>query len=1062
MQSHFDESKHWVIENFSVRPPCASFLPGIAGTHGIPLWAFYVNRGQAIASFGVESKDRAIVEYQPANKAYAQVALNGFRTFLKIRRGDAVTYAEPFAPARMARAQTMRIAPNELELREEWNGVRATVAYFILPNENFAALVRQVTLENISTETLTGEMLDGLPSIVPFGLSDTLLKNMSRTAEAWMDVFNREQRIPFYRVRASLDDAPQVETIAAGNFYLAFIENSDQLLTPIADPAIVFGQNTTRTQPDEFLRAPLAELLARPQQTANQTPCGFFGVPFALAPGHRLTLRAVVGQTRRVEIINAAAPRLMQPGYLEAKRAEANALVQTLTDAVATHTALPLFDAYCRQTYLDNVLRGGVPQFFGDTVYHIYSRKHGDLERDYNAFYVAAEPYSQGNGNYRDTNQNRRDDVRFNPRVGDLNIRAFINLVQTDGYNPLIVQGNRFLLREPARIHAPAALADFFTREFTPGQLLKFIADHAIVLDTNADEFLARVLAASESYFAATHGEGYWVDHWTYNLDLLEAYLAIYPDRRDALWLDATYTFYASAVHVQPRAEKYVLVNGTPRQLNALTYDVEHAARIAARADAPNVVRAAHGHGEIFRTTLLGKLVALAAIKFATLDPWGMGIEMEAGKPGWYDALNGLPGMFGSSFPETCELVRLLRLVRDTFVRAETRALDLPIEVAELIAQINAALERYHHATDAARDFALWDALATARETYRAQTRLGLDGRTTSLSFVDLARMGNAWLAKLDAGMARALEFNQGLPPTYFVFNVAAFETQMDDLGCARRDANGYPLVRAQKFSMRALPLFLEGVVRYLKIVPDRETARDLYARVRASNLFDPALKTYKVNASLAAEPPEIGRARAFTPGWLENESIWMHMTFKYLLAMFQAGLVDEYYADLQNILPPFLDPEIYGRSLLENSSFIVSSAHPDPGLHGRGFVARLSGSTAEFLDLWNRMFAGARPFVWREGILSLELKPTLPGAWFDCTGQVTFQFLTHTTVTYHNPARADTFGAHAATPGLLVATFDDGRVVKCADGVLRGADVALVRAGRAQTLELFFDEDKA
>ena len=28
-----------------------------------------------------------------------------------------------------------------------------------------------------------------------------------------------------------------------------------------------------------------------------------------------------------------------------------------------------------------------------------------------------------------------------------------------------------------------------------------------------------------------------------------------------------------------------------------------------------------------------------------------MGIEMEAGKPGWNDAMNGLPGLFGSEMP---------------------------------------------------------------------------------------------------------------------------------------------------------------------------------------------------------------------------------------------------------------------------------------------------------------------------------------------------------------------------------------------------------------------------
>ncbi|MFS8213443.1 hypothetical protein [Paenibacillus polymyxa] len=36
----------------------------------------------------------------------------------------------------------------------------------------------------------------------------------------------------------------------------------------------------------------------------------------------------------------------------------------------------------------------------------------------------------------------------------------------------------------------------------------------------------------------------------------------------------------------------------------------------------------------------------MAAIKLSTLDPEGLGIEMEAGKPGWNDSMNGLPGLF--------------------------------------------------------------------------------------------------------------------------------------------------------------------------------------------------------------------------------------------------------------------------------------------------------------------------------------------------------------------------------------------------------------------------------
>ena len=52
----------------------------------------------------------------------------------------------------------------------------------------------------------------------------------------------------------------------------------------------------------------------------------------------------------------------------------------------------------------------------------------------------------------------------------------------------------------------------------------------------------------------------------------------------------------------------------------------------------------------------------------------------------------------------------------------------------------------------------------------------------------------------------------------------------------------------------------------------------------------------YKVNASLASQSHEIGRARAFTPGWLENESIWLHMEYKYLLEVLKAGLYEEFF----------------------------------------------------------------------------------------------------------------------------------------------------------------------
>ena len=105
--------------------------------------------------------------------------------------------------------------------------------------------------------------------------------------------------------------------------------------------------------------------------------------------------------------------------------------------------------------------------------------------------------------------------------------------------------------------------------------------------------------------------------------------------------------------------------------------------------------------------------------------------------------------------------------------------------------------------------------------------------------------------------------------------------------------------------------------------------------------------------------PEEIGRCRIFTPGWLENESVWLHMEYKYILELLKAGLYEEFYDNFKRVLIPFQDPRQYGRSILENSSFLVSSAFPDKRLHGNGFVARLSGSTAEFLEIWLKINSG-------------------------------------------------------------------------------------------------------
>ena len=147
----FDQNNRFIIEDFHKKNAFSSFLPGVAGEMGIPIWCFYVNRGQAVCSFGTGDKEHPIMEFSPAHVAYQEVAMKGFRTFVKVN-GE---YMEPFRPTDSENA-SMHIGMNELLLEESFpeKGLRFKVRYFILPEERVGALMRELIVENTGSDTI--------------------------------------------------------------------------------------------------------------------------------------------------------------------------------------------------------------------------------------------------------------------------------------------------------------------------------------------------------------------------------------------------------------------------------------------------------------------------------------------------------------------------------------------------------------------------------------------------------------------------------------------------------------------------------------------------------------------------------------------------------------------------------------------------------------------------------------------------------------------------------------------------------------------------------------------
>lgn len=1031
MSNYTLEGDKFIIENYTEVPAFSSFLPGLAGVKGIPVWSFYTNRGQAINSFGIHHKGNAIMEFNSANTAYENTPIKGFRTFIRVDG----TYYEPFCSYAPEAKRRMEIEKNVLTISEESHGLKITVCYSILPGENIGALVRKVTVENQDSAAHELEILDGMPQIIPYGIQNGQYKEMSNLFKSWADIKNIENNAPLYTMRASSDDSAEVSEIEGGYFYLAV--EGGKLQPVIYDKSVIFSYDNSMCNAVTFREKGLEGVLSEKQCFANKVPCGFIPAKVALAEGEKYELAAFSGFASSISLLNEKAESFCGEGYVDRKIEEARALVSSFTKDVWTKTANPLFDQYMEQCYLDNFLRGGIPFVIGQgdnkAVVHLFSRKHGDPERDYNFFSIAGEYYSQGNGNYRDVCQNRRNDVFFHPAMDDFNVRHFYSLIQMDGYNPLEIRPCTFVISEDKAETAAALtakhvedpegrIAKVLKKSFTPGEITNAIAAHQLTVTGDEEELVNGLIGLSHEQIEAGFGEGYWSDHWDYNLDLVENYLLIYPDKRESLLFgDDSYGFYDSVGVVRPRKDTYVINKGKVRQYGSLYHCKEKAVRPGFVENGTNWLKDRQGNK--VTATLFGKMMTLAVNKFALLDSFGMGIEMEGGKPGWNDAMNGLPGLFGSGMPETLELKRLVDFLKsETAKHSLEEETQLPAELAAFMRDI------YSYLQEGLSDFAYWDKTASRREAFREEVKFEVSGDKASVTFEELDGILKAFSEKLDQAYAKAMDYGHGIMPTYFTYEATEFEEVMNEDGTPRISPYGLPSAHVKQFSLVELPYFLEGPARMLSACgrEHQETAADMCARIKGTDIYDSKLKMYKTSESIEGVSMENGRVRAFTPGWLERESVFLHMEYKYFLGMLKAGLYDQFYEAVDDALIPYQKPEVYGRSILENSSFLASSANPDSSVHGQGFVSRLSGSTVEMLSMWLGMFLGEGGFTYHEGRLQFALIPRLSRKMFDENGEASFMLLGSCKVTYHNETGKNTYGWDGAKVCRMELTEGD------------------------------------
>ena len=995
MVKHSFNKDTFVIEDYQHAKRFCSFLPAIAGVDGKPLWAFYANVGQCMGGFGINNKDTPITPFDSATLAYQNIPTKSFRTFLKI---DGVNHA--LFEEKSEAKRTLKIKRASFSISEETDEYLVEINYSTVSHRYYAGLIRNVLIHNKDNKAHNYELCDGLAVFFPLGLSNLCYKELVSLMGAYCQI-DLNNNAPFVKFKTSTGDNSIVELAHNGNGFVS-IDNKGNRLKNIVELYQIFENDPALLTPINWLDKGI-DVLKEEQQLENQLPCAFSLSKFSLKPEENYEYSSLYGSFNNIEELNRA--------ISEFNVSNSKKMIKETEDLVESylphdvHTSNPLFDEYIRQSVLDNNLRGGFPIILdngnGGEPYYVFSRKHGDMERDYNAFNIPSTYYSSGPGNFRDVNQNRRSDLYFVNKVKDYNIKTFFSLIQMDGQNPLTVKPLLFKKNkdfdENIFNEVPTSiknqLDDMLTEGSQPGDIYTLLKDHS---KNDVSSLFSRILGCCHQEISASFSEGYWVDHWTYNVDLLENYLSVYPDKmEELLFAKEDYRYFHSLIYVNPRDEKYCLVGDKIRQYGAIDLSAFKNENEKAGLKGTETLWKVNQNDEIISVNLASKIFNLILVKFSTLDAHQMGIEMECEKPGWNDAMNGLPGLFASAMSESTELLRLVNFAIDNFKNYPDKQFRLTKDQLHLYEEIKAGLSKLLN--NKMSSFEYWDKITTARELLRKNTHLFALDNGDEINVNEALIILNEMKTILSKGIIEAKKLGGGILPSYIINDVSKYE--LTD----KINHLGYQIVKPLEFKQRLIPHFLEASARMAKLGHDFFDQKD-YQRIYQSGLRDPKLGFYKTCDELEDAPFEIGRVHAFTKGWLERECNFLHMSYKYLLGLLKAGLYEEFYREMKVNFVYNMDPFVYGRSPIENSSFIVPTCNPNKRMHGQGQFARLTGANAEILDMFYLMFLGEHAFIYENNELIFSPSPKLDKNFFDENDEVSFPLFGEVIITYHNP----------------------------------------------------------
>lgn len=654
-------------------------------------WLFISSTGGITA--GRVSPETALFPYVTVDKIHDSASHTGSLTLLRVARDNNWHNWEPFSDTQNGQyAKTRNIykntAGNKLCFEEINHDLGLVFRYTWLTSRHYG-FVRHCELENLTDQSVSLELLDGLQDILPAGTPRFTQTNSSNLVDAykWTE-FDSNMGLALFTLYSGITDrAEPCESLKANLAYCLGLDGPHVLISTEqlqrfkqghtlqaeslrrgirgaflvgAKLVLPAGEakhwdiiaNTEQTQPEVIaLRHKLADRETLATAIHESVTAGTENISQIMASGDAFQLTAEETVTTH-HYANALFNVLRGGIFFDQNRISGRDLRRTIRTfnrtVYSTHQALleDLPDKLSTaelQTLLDHADDLQLHRLCYEYLPITFGRRHGDPSRPWNQFAIRLRDTDGSTllsyeGNWRDIFQNWEALAFSFPDFIEGMIAKFVNASTVDGYNPYRITKNGI---------------DWEVEE--PDDPWSYI--------------------------------GYWGDHQIIYLQkLLELSHQFHPERLVTL-LNLPIFSYANVPY---RIRPFTALIGSPK--TTVDFDEQLAERIEQRETAMGADGRLllDGDGTVYQVNLLEKLLVPLLAKLGNLVVDG-GIWMNTQRPEWNDANNALVG-HGLSMVTLCYLRRYLCFL-EKILADEQAPIEISTEVAIWLSETALALK---------------------------------------------------------------------------------------------------------------------------------------------------------------------------------------------------------------------------------------------------------------------------------------------------------------------------------------------------------------------------------